>query len=380
MNILVCGAGVSGIFFSIFMKSKYRKANVLLFDKNKIIGKKILVTGNGRCNIGNSYVNEYSYNNNYVNEAIKNFSLKEEKLLNEYGIFLRKINNLFYPVSLSSRALNNYLFSLLEHYKVELHLEEEILKYTNKNLITNKNNYDFSKLIFCFGGKSMKSTGSDGSLFNLFNSHGYNIINLRPGLAPIRVKENVKLLENLRLKGIIKLINNNKIIYEEEGEVIFKKDGISGISIFNISSIINRKNLINSIISIDLFPNFKIDELKKILLLKFKNFKTDFFESLFGKQFFNYIYKFCNNNVEKYAYYLKNLNFKYDSTYEFEYSQVTLGGISFNDLDENFESKLEKNIYFLGECLDVDGLCGGYNIMFAIYSAYKCSSFIIQSL
>ncbi len=376
MNILVVGAGVSGIFLSIFLKNKNSNLNIKLFDKNKIIGKKLLVTGNGRCNIGNSNVNEFSYNIDSINEIMKDFSLKEEEILNNFGIFLRKINDLYYPNSLSSKTLNNYLLKLLEYYKIDIHLEENIIEYNNQMLITDKNKYNYDKLIFATGGKSMKSTGSDGNLFNIFKKHNYNIIPLKPGLSPIKLNENVKSLENLRLKGLIKLINNNELIYEEKGEVIFKKDGISGISIFNINSIINRNNFKNPIISIDLYPDLDEESLFNNFNDKYKKYGLCFLESLFGKQLFSYLNSISNDNLKKYIKNLKHLNFTFKSSYDFEFSQVTIGGLDLIEINDYFESKKEKNVYFLGECLNVDGLCGGFNIMFAIYSAYKLATSI----
>ena len=380
MNILIVGAGVSGIFLSIFLKSKNKNLNVLLFDKNNIIGKKLLATGNGRCNIGNKIVNDYSYNDLKISKLMKEFSLKEEELLNEYGIFLRNLNNLMYPNSLSSKTLNNYLLNLLNKYNVELHLNEEVIEYNDKKLISSLNKYNYDKLIFSTGAKSMKSSGSDGKIFNLLKKHNYKINELKPGLAPIILKENVKELENLRLKGLIKLVSNNHKIYEENGEVIFKKDGISGISIFNINSIINRNNIKDSKISLDLFPDTKEDDLFSKINDKYKVFGDIFLESLFGKQLHNYIKKQSHSNLKLYVHLLKNLEFNYKSSYDFDFSQVTLGGISLEEVNDNFSSKKEKNIYFIGEVLDVDGLCGGYNIMFAIFSAFIVSNSITQSL
>ena len=380
MNILIVGAGVSGIFLSIFLKSKNKNLNVLLFDKNNIIGKKLLATGNGRCNIGNKIVNDYSYNDLKISKLMKEFSLKEEELLNEYGIFLRNLNNLMYPNSLSSKTLNNYLLNLLNKYNVELHLNEEVIEYNDKKLISSLNNYNYDKLIFSTGAKSMKSSGSDGNIFNLLKKHNYKINVLKPGLAPITLKENVKELENLRLKGLIKLVSNNHKIYEENGEVIFKKDGISGISIFNINSIINRNNIKDSKISLDLFPDTKENDLFSKINDKYKVFGDIFLESLFGKQLHNYIKKQSHSNLKLYVHLLKNLEFNYKSSYDFDFSQVTLGGISLEEVNDNFSSKKEKNIYFIGEVLDVDGLCGGYNIMFAIFSAFIVSNSITQSL
>lgn len=114
---------------------------------------------------------------------MKEFPFKEEDLLNEYGIFLRNINDLMYPNSLSSKTLNNYLLNLLKKYKVELHLNEEVLNYNQNKLISSLNEYNYDKLIFSTGAKSMKSSGSDGKIFELLKKHKYKINDLKPGLA-----------------------------------------------------------------------------------------------------------------------------------------------------------------------------------------------------
>ncbi len=101
---------------------------------------------------------------------------------------------------------------------------------------------------------------------------------------------------------------------------------------------------------------------------------------MFGKQLNNYIKKESKKNLKMYAHFLKNLEFTYKASYGFDFSQVTLGGISLSEITDNFSSKKEDNVYFIGEVLDIDGLCGGYNIMFAIYSAFIASNSIIQFL
>ena len=381
MKILICGAGVSGIFLSLFLKKRNPSFDVVLFDKNEIIGKKLLITGNGKCNIGNNVINEYSYNDSFLNDKVKEFITKEKELLESLGIYLRENNNYLYPYSFSSRTLNNYLLDLIKFYNIELHLNEQIIDYDKKCLFTNKSKYKYDKLIFSMGGNSYKNTGSNGFIYELLNKHGYKINNLYPGLCPIKVKENLSILENSRFKCISKLYDeNDSLIYEEEGEVIFKKNALSGICIFNISSFISRKKIKNPIIKLDLFPHYKIEDLYK----KFENncnlYKESFLKSILGKNMFIYLSKNGYKDLKEFLFKSKNLKFTFDSLYSFSESQVTIGGLSLNEVNESFESIKESNTYIIGESLDVDGLCGGYNILFAIYSAYKVLESIDQSL
>ena len=212
--------------------------------------------------------------------------------------------------------------------------------------------------------------------------HNYVITPFRPGLAPIKTKEKTALVNGKRVKCDISLLKNNKLIYKEHGEVLFKKDGLSGISIFNCSSLINRSSEIaDFVISLDLFPDYDLTNLIN-LLTKFNKSNTNYLlYSFFDKDMSLFILKMIQmNKVSKYnekeikslAFSLKNLKFHYESTYDFKDSQVSIGGISYSNLNiTSLESLLEKNIYFIGEILDSDGLCGGYNLMFAFASAFK---------
>lgn len=381
MKILICGAGISGIFLSLFLKKRNPNFDISLFDKNEIIGKKLLITGNGKCNIGNKIVNENSYNESFLIDKIKEFIPKEKELLESLGIYLRENNNYLYPYSLSSRTLNNYLLDLIKIYNIDLHLNEQIIDYNKEYLFTDKLKYKYDKLIFSMGGNSYKNTGSNGFIFELLNKHGYKINKLYPGLCPIKVKENLSILENLRFKCLSKLLDeNNSLIYEEEGEVIFKKNALSGISIFNISSFISRKEIKHSIIELDLFPHFEIEDLYNKFENNYNLYGETFLKSILGKNMFMYLSKLGYKNLKEYLFISKNLKFTFDSLYTFNESQVTIGGLSLKEVNGCFESLKESNMYIIGETLDVDGLCGGYNILFAIYSAYKVLESINQSL
>lgn len=395
MIIGIIGQGYSGVMLAILLKRHDLNIDVTIFDHNEKTNKKLLATGNGRCNLGNLEYNDNTFNSEFTKNLYLNFDInKQRELFNELGLETRTINNLVYPYSLSSNQVVAYLNRLLKEYKVKLVNGVNLNSYeVSDDFVTitmsNRKIYKFDKVIFATGGKSKEVLGSDGSIFKILKTHNYTIKDLKVGLAPIKVSENVKGIENERLKCIASLYLDKDLVYHEDGEVLIKKDGLSGISIFNISSIIARnKTAKKTRIVLDLFKDYKIEELEE----KFKKYSRiagfSFLEGIFTIKMSDYIrknsgvknlYDFDNREIKRIAEYTKNMEFTYISTYDFNDSQVTIGGVSINNLNDDLSSKLEKNIYMIGEMIDIDGLCGGYNLMLCLASAYKAYTSLINN-
>lgn len=395
MKIGIIGQGYSGVMLAILLKRHDLNIDVTIFDHNEKTNKKLLATGNGRCNLGNLEYNDNTFNSEFTKNLYLNFDInKQRELFNELGLETRTINNLVYPYSLSSNQVVAYLNRLLKEYKVKLVNGVNLNSYeVSDDFVTitmsNRKIYKFDKVIFATGGKSKEVLGSDGSIFKILKTHNYTIKDLKVGLAPIKVSENVKGIENERLKCIASLYLDKDLVYQEDGEVLIKKDGLSGISIFNISSIIARnKTAKKTRIVLDLFKDYKIEELEE----KFKKYSRiagfSFLEGIFTIKMSDYIrknsgvknlYDFDNREIKRIAEYTKNMEFTYISTYDFNDSQVTIGGVSINNLNDDLSSKLEKNIYMIGEMIDIDGLCGGYNLMLCLASAYKAYTSLINN-
>ena len=384
MRIGILGQGVSGIFLALFLKNNNKDLDVTIIDKNSIPARKLLNTGNGRCNLANSDINEKSYNSPFVKNVVDAFnSEKIIETLNKRGIFTRNFNTFIYPYSLSARSFADYLIILAKEAKIKFVNDENFLDYhleNNKIIVeTSKKKFTFDKFVFASGSNSASFLGGSSSVINCLEKHGYKINTLKPGLAPIKTIELTKNAENQKVKAKVTLIIDKKVIYEETGEVLFKKDGLSGIVIFNCASMIARSSKFKkATISLDLVPEYSFDEIYKILLEHNSTSKCSVLNGFFTKTMSEYIRKeagiknlssFTTSEIKKIAQKLKNFEFTYKETYSFENSQVTVGGVDLNQINENFESKKEKNIYLIGEILDADGLCGGYNIMWAIASA-----------
>ena len=388
MNILIVGSGCSAVYLASLISFYKKEIKVDILSNDDVIGKKILVTGNGRCNLGNlGNIGINEYNNEITKDIVSSFSIENIiSFLSNIGIHVTTINNLVYPYSLSSKNYRELLSAfVLNNKNVKVLKDLKFVDYISKNneveVQLNNNIKTYDKIIFATGGISGNNKNS-AEIIGILKKHNYVINTFRPGLAPIKTKEKTALVNGKRVKCDISLLKNNKLIYKEHGEVLFKKDGLSGISIFNCSSLINRSNEIaDFVISLDLFPDYDLSNLINLLTKFNKSNTNSLLHSFFDKDMSLFILKMIQmNKVSKYnekeikslAFSLKNLKFHYESTYDFKDSQVSIGGISYSNLNiTSLESLLEKNIYFIGEILDSDGLCGGYNLMFAFASAFK---------
>lgn len=370
MKIIIIGAGTSGLTSAINLKRLYKNADILIIEHLDKPFKKVLATGNGKCNIGNSNINFELFNNpSFVEKILTSNYLNDEiNFLDSIFIKTKNINELIYPVTESAQTVHNCYLREIEKLTIKIHLKESLLNYKIENnriiVKTNLCTYEADKLIITCGGKSSPKLGSDGSIFPLLKSHGYEISDINPGLCPIVTKEKHKALDGLRIKGIVNLFKNNKLIHIENGEILFKKDGLSGIVIMNISSIISRDLNAKYVIKINSLPTYGIKELETFLN---KNGKDTFLNTFSHPLLKDYIYK---NNLDPIKT-LTNMTFNFDRLYDYEFSQVSVGGISLNNINDDLSSKIENNVSFAGEILNIDGPCGGYNLTWAIISALR---------
>ena len=353
MKIGIIGGGASGTFVAIRIKELNPSFDVTIIERNDKLMKKIAVTGNGRCNYANLGSLEGKYNNPFANQIINNLKPTElVDLFEGYGIHPTKIDNLVFPISLSAQTVILMLNKRLEELDINICLNEKVLDYQVNNdqciLKTDKQTHVFDKLVFSCGGKAYPQMGTDGSLFDVLKQHGYQIEALSPSLSPIKVKENVKKISGQRVKCLVSLLYKDKLYYTEEGEVLFKDDGLSGIVMLNMSQKINEladKKAVK--IVLDLAPNNKVkpNQYLEFVHPKVASYLTD-------------------NNLS-----INQLVFTFKNFYDFNIAEVSHGGVSLKDITSGLQSKKENEVFFTGEVLDIDGMCGGYNLMFAFASA-----------
>ena len=191
--------------------------------------------------------------------------------------------------------------------------------------------------------------------YSIMDSLDLKFNKFKPSLTGFKLKENVKAISGVRAKAKVSLIENNKLIHEEDGEIIFKDDGISGICIMNLSSYYNHTSMNNI-------------KLKIALVDK----KYDSYITVLNPKLLEYVNK---NNLNP-----MNLEFNIKSTYDFEFSQVSTGGVDLSSLNDNLSLKSDNHIFFMGEVIDCDGLCGGYNLSFAFVSAIEVSEVLVDEI
>ena len=353
-RVLIIGGGISGVFAGIRIKESHPDYIVEIFEHNDKLLKKIYATGNGKCNFANlgSLKNKYN-NETFALDIINSFNAIDIiNYFNSIGVNSKSIGDLVYPYSESAETVATKLLKKVEELDIKVHLSVNVIDYKNNQLQTDRGTFPYDALIISIGGKSSPKLGSKGDFWPVLYKHGYAFKEDHPSLCPINTKENTKMVEGLRHKVHSSLYQGKKLIHEEDGELLFKKDGLSGMVIFDMTHYINL-----------------LDNKKDITIhIDFAKDQHGDYDSLLSPKLATYL---LNNKLD-----IHDTIFTFKDFYGYEFSQVTSGGISLNNINDDLSSKLEKNIYFIGEIVDVDASCGGYNMMWAFASAEKVNQSI----
>lgn len=378
-DIIIIGAGASGLAAAISAKQTDRKLNIAALDAMPKVGKKILATGNGRCNLSNLNAAADSYTNpDFVSAALNEFP--PERVIE----FFRSIGVLcvadgegrVYPMSNTASSVLDALRSKAERLGVKLICDSHVEKIEKKNGIFTVGKLVAKKVIICTGGCASASQGSDGSGYGLLKSLGHHITEVYPGLVQLTTKENTKSLKGVRAKANVSLRQGVKPIDDAKGEVLFTDYGLSGISIMDISRSV-KNGQYNCFI--DTLPRCETDEAERFLLSLDK--KTPIENALSGmipKALGRYILKRAGINsltplgelgkkeITEIIKTAKNLDFTVTGTMGFKNAQISVGGADVTEFNrKTMESKLVKGLFCAGEVLDTDSICGGFNLQWA---------------
>lgn len=391
-KIVVIGAGASGVIAALKLASKGHA--VYLLERNNFIGKKLLVTGNGHCNYWNSNIDIKYYNTDNLESLAKILVRKEEvfTFLSNLGIYPRVKNGLYYPYSNEALSIQKIFESQLLNSNIKLITNfkvEKIIKNTNGFIcVSADKDISCDTLIIATGGLAYPKTGSDGILYPWLKTQGLKINTLSPALVPLYIEEDFsKKWAGIRSEASIKLYIANSYIKEEVGEIQLTKEGISGICVFNISSLVSKALAEKKevIVSIDFLPSIKNLSsflLNRINLLKKGNIEQLLY-SLINIKLIDVlcqkikldinmdINKISKSKIEELANLIKDFKVKISKVGDYNQAQVSTGGVSLSEINPcTLEVLKVPNLYLCGEVLDVDGICGGYNLAFAFISGY----------
>lgn len=428
MKIAIIGAGASGLFAAVCAAEK--KAQVTVFEHGAEAGKKLLMTGNGKCNLSNQECTRNHYysdsdEENTIGGVLEAFTPDSlERWFWKKGMLLREKRGYWYPYSEQAATVRDVLLRSCRELGVDIRYGVDCY---GKIEVKKKGGFvidgeSFDRLFLACGGKSYKATGSDGSGYEIAKSLGHQIIEPKPALVQLHTNDpDWNILAGVRAQGIVwfpegepeykqlrkkpgkKRVNP----FAEEGELQFTEYGLSGIPTFQIS-----RRVVNKIyeakqsgikkpvmeLKIDLIPAFNKNQVRGIIIDRFCNHSGGtLYDSLIG---------LVNDKIIAYA--LKKLNLEnasaqpysgYDKgfdladtlasfftempvtivgSHKLEAAQVTQGGIPFTEVDAHLQSKLVPGLFFTGEILDVDGRCGGYNLQWAWSSAFTAVAEALQ--
>ncbi len=395
---VIIGGGAAGMISAVFAAGKGNKA--ILIEKNEKLGKKIYITGKGRCNLTNDcteeeFISNVVSNPKFLLSAVKSFPPQKTcDFFESNGLKLKtERGNRVFPFSDKASDVTKTLADAMRERGVDVCLEETVKKIVCRDgkvscVMTDKREICCDSVIICTGGVSYPSTGSTGDGYLFAASCGHAIVPPRAALSGIETVENYKELQGLSLKNVrISVLDGKKEIFSEIGEMLFTHYGVSGPLILSVSSLINRRDQRNIRLFLDLKPGLSEDQLRNRILRDFAELK--------GKKVYHSLVKllpsrligailkraeidekkrnaeFSSEDMKKLLTALKKFEIRIRKLRPIEEAVVTAGGVSVKEINpKTMESKLINGLFFAGEVLDLDAFTGGFNLQIAFMTGY----------
>ena len=365
-KVIIIGAGASGLACAIKIKQISKNTEVRILERLSSPGKKILATGNGRCNL--------------TNTAAENFDETKE-FFNSIGLMLSKPENgRVYPYSLKVETVLSVLLDECEKLGVKIITDcavnaiiESKTRFTVK---TSKGDFSTDFVVAAAGGKAQSALGSDGSGYSLLKPLGHSVTPLCPALVQlISSSKYPRAIKGTRARCGIKILIDGKNAAEEYGEVLFTDYGLSGIAVMNVSEVVSAA-FINGekpkcLAVLDLIPELSESEVLEHAI-KFGSLK-----GILGTKLAAITEKQAGGDKELQAHTVKNWQLIITGTKGYDFAQITSGGIPLSEV-ENFESKKAKGLYICGELLNRQFKCGGFNLDFAWHSGIAAAKEIVK--
>lgn len=394
-KIVVIGGGASGLVAAI--TAARNGADVIVLEHKEKVGKKILATGNGRCNFTNEYMEISCFRGEDVERidaVLKKFGTKETlHFFDELGVFPKSRNGYYYPKSNQAAAILDVLNMELKRQQVEIVCNSHVTKIEKTKqfkVLSSTGTYMADAVILAAGGKASAVLGSDGSGYSLAKMFGHTISPVVPALVQLRGNGTFfKQISGVRADAKISLYVDGELLGEDTGEVQFTDYGLSGIPVFQISrfaalALYQKKT---PKVRVDFFPEFTGEELtlffEKIIRQNGEKKAGEFLVGLLNKKLVPILLRASGvrertlisevekERLERLIDKCKGFEIEITETNSFEQAQVCAGGVRLNEIDiETMESLYEKGLYLAGEILDADGICGGYNLQWAWATGY----------
>lgn len=394
--VVVIGGGASGLLAAI--SAKMHHADVLILERNHKLGKKILATGNGRCNFTNVDATEMHYNHPYfVRPVFEQMSPKKTLQFFEQLGITPKIEDegKTYPLSEQASSIVDILIYEIERLNILVKYDAYVTSITRKDVfeieLQQGQRIVADRVILATGGLAMPKSGSDGTGYQLAQSCGHTLTSLFPALTKLELESpHLKALDGVKFPGTVELIHDDHVIQTEMGDILFTKYGISGPTILQISRKANQLLQDGQTVSVNVIlvngPDQK-EVSKRFMQLKDRSIEMSLI-GLINKRIIHPLLKeskidphllvkdLSKSQMNTLMQHLFGWTFPIVGSKDFDDAQVTAGGISIDEVNpQSLESKKVPGLYFCGEILDIDGLCGGYNLQWAWSSGYVAGKY-----
>lgn len=417
ISIGVIGGGASGMIAAIV--AARNGAKVTIIDQKERLGKKILSTGNGRCNLTNTYMEPECFrgeNTLCVSGVLKQFGYKDVlDFFGELGVLTKSKNGYIYPRSEQAATIvealemelkrhgvlcllhtsvksikktkRGFLVSAVEKVGKDMSSDKKSVKKKKKvtDFIEKETEISFNRIILATGGKAASVLGSDGSGYTFAKSFGHSLAPVVPALVQLKSNDECfKKLAGIRTEGTVSLLVDNEVKASDTGEIQLTDYGISGIPVFQVSRYaalgLYEQKTVTALI--DFVPYYAEDEFKNILMSHREKWEnntiTEYLQGIFNKKLIpvlldklemNYnkqIKDIPNQWFDTFAAFCKKFEVEISGTNSFEQAQVCAGGVRISEINnETMESLYVEGLFLTGELLDIDGICGGYNLQWA---------------
>ncbi|MBQ4119849.1 MAG: aminoacetone oxidase family FAD-binding enzyme [Clostridia bacterium] len=399
-DVIIIGGGASGLCAAIAIKQLVPQKSVRIFECLPRVGKKLITTGNGRCNISNKNITLERYHGEhkeFCKYALEKYNLSVcEKFFYNIGIPFIYEGDKAYPASLQAGSVVDCLRFAAEELGVIIYTDMKVTGINtmgkNYKILSNKLGFVTENVVIATGGLAGgEKLGCDGEMLEILKKAGFNIVKPQPSIVQIKTNNDItKQLKGIKLDANVSVLKDDKILRQDFGEVLFTDYGLSGPPIMQVSREVS-KNGGNSI-SLDIMPDVTLEKLTTIIEERAKRFCArpleEFFTGMFNKRVGQVILKIAGFKLSDKASVLcgksqvianiiKNMQFTVTGTTGFANAQVTAGGLDTTQFNpKTMESCDCKNLYCIGEILDIDGDCGGFNLQWAWSSAMAAANAI----
>lgn len=395
-DVIIVGGGASGLLAAI--SAAREGANVTIIEQKDQLGKKILSTGNGRCNLTNEYMDTSCFrgdDTSIVEEVFNRFGYTETiAFFEELGVILKNRQGYIYPISDQAATVLAVLCMEIKRLQVEVLLNQTVQKIVRDKekftVHTTETVLKGDAVILATGGKAASVLGSDGSGYTLAKAFGHHLSPVVPALVQLKGKGNFyKQISGVRTQAKVSLYVNDEYVAEDTGELQLTNYGISGIPVFQISRFATKALYENESVraEVDFIPSMSDDAFRTFLQVRLENHghkqAEDFLVGVFHKKLIGLLLKASaidTNNVmkqvsqeklDKLASICKQFKIDIQGANDFEQAQVCAGGVCTTEINPHtMESVCTDGLYLTGELLDIDGICGGYNLQWAWSTGY----------